>query len=197
VEKSIFLIKALSDFSQHFKLPWLFFLFIFTQKPVVFCKTLISICSASFRFFRYMNWWYGPSKTKNDKNVQKNFLPGPPKTCWVFLPTFFKSFRYGWILYAERIFRRVLLPLHRSLNKTTVLQQGCFFSLPDITNTPLRQQTMRRHNVLRVDVASEVSQKSQWNATVFAPGQSSVARLLCKSANCRLYLVNVHCLCTS
>ena len=51
-------------------------------------------------------------------------------------------------------------------------------SLPDVTNTRLRQQRMCRQknfifNVLRVDVASavrEVSQKSQWIANLFAPG---------------------------
>ena len=42
-------VNFLWNFCQYFKLPWLF-----TRKLVVFCKTLMSTCSASFRFFRYM-----------------------------------------------------------------------------------------------------------------------------------------------
>ena len=73
------------------------------------------------------------------------------------------------ILYAERIFCRVLASVHRSLNKTTVMQQDCFFparhhkyafkTTKDVSSKNLA------YNVLRVDVASaavrEVSQKSQ------------------------------------
>jgi len=131
------------NFCRYFKLPWLFFLFIFTRKLVVFCKTLISICSASFRFFRYMelvvwaraatNWyfrgekndviccctwqihtflkilggncpiaplwlraWYVLSKTKNDKNVQKNFSLGPQKHVEFFCLHFSKVLDMVW-----------------------------------------------------------------------------------------------------
>ena len=57
LKKSIFLIKALSTFcgiSVNISNCHDSFLFICTRKLVVFCKMLMSTCSASFRFFRYM-----------------------------------------------------------------------------------------------------------------------------------------------
>ena len=94
------------------------------------------------------------------------------------MPTVFESVRYGWILYAERIFCRVLFSLNRSLNKTTVLAARLFFfparhhkhafkTTKDVSSNKLA------YNILRVVVASavrEVSQKSQWKANIFTSG---------------------------
>jgi len=81
-------------------------------------------------FSLYGTGGMGLRRRKMIKTSKKTFPPGPSKTCWGFWPTFLKSFRYGWILYAERIFCRVSFSLHRSWNKTTVLQQDCFFPYP-------------------------------------------------------------------
>jgi len=123
----------------------------------------------------------GLRRRKMIKTPQKTFLPGPPKTCWVYFVYIFKNFRYGLILYAKRIFCRVLFSFHRSLNKTTVLQQNRFFFLFFLarhhkyafkTTKDVSSKNLA-HNVLRVDVVSvvrEVSQQSLWKTNIFAPG---------------------------
>jgi len=39
----------------------------------------MSTCSASSDFFVIWNWWYGPSKTKNDQNASKRLFSLDPQ----------------------------------------------------------------------------------------------------------------------
>jgi len=154
----------------------------------MFCKFQI--------FLLYGTGGMGLRRRKMIKTSKKTFLPGPSKTCWGFLPTFFKSFRYGWILYAERIFCHVLFSLHRLLNKTTALQQDSphhkytFKTTKDVSSENLA------YNVLRVDVASAVRKNRNEKPIYLLQGQSIVSQLFCKFAY-QLFSVNVYCLCTS
>jgi len=131
LKKSIFLIKTLSTFcgiSVNILNCHNFFPLHFYSKIGSILQNVNVNMFCEFQIFSlYGTSGMGLRRRKMIKTSKKTFLPGPPKTCWVFLPTFLKSFRYGWILYAEWIFCCVLFSLHRSLNKTTVLQQDCFF----------------------------------------------------------------------
>jgi len=154
-------------------------------------------------FSLYGTGGMGLRRRKMIKTSKKLFSMDPQKHIEVFCLHFLR-FRYGWILYAERMFCRVLFSRHRSLNKTTVLQQDCFFFPAQhhkyaFKTTKDGSSKNLAYNALRVDVASavrEVSQKSQWKANIFAPGSINCGTTFCKFAY-RLYLVNVHCLCTS
>jgi len=69
-----------------------FFLFTFTRKLVVYYITLLSTVLRVEDFFLLWDWWYGLSKTKNDKNAPKNFSPWTPKNMLRLFAYIFKKF---------------------------------------------------------------------------------------------------------
>ena len=161
----------------------------------------------------------GLRRPKIIKTPQKNFSPWPPKTCWVFFATFFKRFRFA-VLFAtsccfvdldlielcvQNEFSAAFCSLSTGRWIKPLFCSKIVFSLPDITNTRLRQQRMcRQKPCLRcltcwpaaasvVRGIAKIAMKSQ---NILSRANQLWLNFFCKYAY-RLYLVNVHCLCTS
>ena len=166
-------VNFLWNFWQYFKLPWLFFILLLL-KLAGLCKTLMSTCPASFRFFHCMEleawafegekWWRRPMK--------QTLLPGTYKHVKIVWPTFFPS--------------QIRLWLRLSMTNTPFFpvqhHKHAFDTTTDVSSPNLA------YNLLRVDVASvarEVSQNHHKKPMYFAPiNYGKTFLLMCLSTIC-------------